>query len=252
MRKRLVAVIAVALALLGSEGFGYRALAEDQVDLQLVLAADISRSLDSTKFKLQREGYAAALTNPKVLAAISSVPTGRIAICFVEWSGANAQAVIVDWVSVGNAPEAEALAERIVAAPRLFMERTAIGSAIEYSMTQFARSPFQASRRVIDVSGDGTSNAGVEVTVARDKAVSEGITVNGLAILSEVPLASNPTHTHPPGGLLKYYEDNVIGGPGAFALAAENFEAFGRSILNKLIKEIAVVPEAAGSLVGWP
>jgi hypothetical protein len=252
MRKRLVAVIVLALALLGGGMSTQKASAEDQVDLLLVLAADISRSLDTTKFKLQREGYAAALTNPKVIAAINSVPTGRIAICFVEWSGANAQAVVVDWTSVGGAPEAEALADRILAAPRLFMERTAIGSAIEYSMAQFGRSPFKAERRVIDVSGDGTSNAGVEVTVARDKAVDEGITVNGLAILSEVPLASNPTHTHPPGGLLKYYEDNVIGGQGAFALSAENFEAFGRSILNKLIKEIAAAPDAAGSLMGRP
>jgi hypothetical protein len=253
MRKRLVAVIVLALALLGGGGMStQKAFAEDQVDLLLVLAADISRSLDSTKFKLQREGYAAALTNPKVLAAINSVPTGRIAICFVEWSGANAQAVIVDWTSVGDATEAEALAQRILAAPRLFMERTAIGSAIEYSIGQFGRSPFQAARRVIDVSGDGTSNAGVEVTVARDKAVDEGITINGLAILSEIPLASNPTHTHPPGGLLKYYEDNVIGGQGAFALSAENFEAFGRSILNKLIKEIAAAPDPTGLLMGWP
>src|SRR5688572_12556756 len=126
MLKQLVAVIAVGLTLLlGSGRFSSRALAEDQVDLLLVLAADISRSLDTVKFKLQREGYAAALTNPKVLAAIGSVPTGRIAICFVEWSGASAQAVIVDWTSVGNATDAEALAQRILAAPRLFMERTA-------------------------------------------------------------------------------------------------------------------------------
>jgi Protein of unknown function (DUF1194) len=247
MLKRLVAVIAVALTLLmGSGRFSSRALAEDQVDLLLVLAADISRSLDTVKFKLQREGYAAALTNPKVLAAIGSVPTGRIAICFVEWSGASAQAVIVDWTSIGNAADAEALAQRILTAPRLFMERTAIGSAIEYAVTQLSRSPFQAARRVIDVSGDGTSNAGVDVTVARDGALNQGVTINGLAILSEVPLPSNPTHTHPPGGLLKYYEDNVIGGPGAFALAAESFEAFGRSILNKLIKEIAVVSDRSG------
>lgn len=252
MLKRLMVIAAVALALLGSGRFCHQALAEDEVDLLLVLAADISRSLDAVKFKLQREGYAAALTNPKVVAAIASVPTGRIAICFVEWSGANAQAVVVDWTSVGSAAETEALAQRILAAPRLFMERTAIGSAIEYSMTQFARSPFQSARRVIDVSGDGTSNAGVEVTVARDSAISQGVTVNGLAILSEVPLASNPTHTHPPGGLLKYYEDNVIGGQGAFALSAENFEAFGRSILNKLIKEIAAAPDAGGASTGRP
>lgn len=252
MRKRLVAVIAVALALLGSGHFGHGARAEEHVDLLLVLAADISRSLDSFKFKLQREGYAAALTSPKVVAAIASVPTGRIAICFVEWSGADAQAVIVDWTSVGNAAETEVLAQRIVAAPRLFMERTAIGSAIEYAVAQFARSPFQAPRRIIDVSGDGTSNAGIDVTVARDNAVNQGVTVNGLAILSEIPLVNNPAHTHPPGGLLKYYEDNVIGGPGAFALSAENFEAFGRSILGKLIKEIAVMPDETGSSVGRP
>ena len=216
--------------------------AEEPVDMLLVLAADISRSVDARKFKLQLEGYAEALTNPKVVAAIQSVPTGRIAICFVEWSGLSAQAVVVDWTVVGSAAEARALADRILAAPRQFMERTAIGSAIDYAVAQLDRSPIKAGRHVIDVSGDGTSNSGRDVAAARDDAVAKGITINGLAILSEVPLPSNPTHTHPPGGLLKYYQDNVIGGQGAFALAAEGHEAFGQLIINKLVKEIALGP----------
>ncbi len=221
-----------------------RARAEDTVDVLLVLAADISRSVDAAKFKLQRDGYAAALTNPRVIGAIRSAPTGRIAICYVEWSGAGAQAVIVDWTSIGTEAEAKAFAALIVAAPRRFMERTAIGAAIEFSLAQFARSPFKSSRRVIDVSGDGTNNIGRSVTEARDEALSQGVTINGLAILSEVPLAFNPQHTHPPGGLLKYYEDNVIGGPGAFAIAADTHEAFPASVLSKLIKEIALGPDS--------
>ena len=213
------------------------------VDLLLVLAADISRSVDAAKFKLQREGYAQAVTHPRVLDAVRSATVGRIAICYVEWSGASAQTVIVDWILIGGADDAHALAERIRSAPRLFMERTAIGAAIDFATAQFARSPYVTSRKVIDVSGDGTNNIGREVTAARDEALAQGITINGLAILSEVPLAFNPQHTHPPGGLLKYYEDNVIGGPGAFAMAADSHDAFPASILNKLIKEIALGPE---------
>lgn len=222
-----------------------RAETETEVDLLLVLAVDISRSVDAAKFKLQREGYAAALTHPRVIGAIQSMPTNRIAICYLEWSGAGAQSVIVDWTSIGTLAEAETFAAKVLAAPRLFMERTGIGAAIDFSMAQFGRSPFKAARRVIDVSGDGTSNVGRDVVSARDEAVAKGVTINGLAVLSEVPLAFNPMHTHPPGGLLKYYEDNVIGGPGAFALAAENHGAFPRLILSKLIKEIAMGP-------AWP
>lgn len=245
MPKPILLALLFLAALLAPLHRGSKAVADEQVDLLLVLAADISRSVDAQKFKLQREGYAAALTNPKVVDAIRSVPSGRIAICFVEWSGLSAQAVVVDWAVVGSASEAKAFADRILEAPRQFMERTAIGSAIDYSVAQIERSPFKASRHVIDVSGDGTSNSGRSVVEARDAAVAKGITINGLAILSEVPLPSNPTHTHPPGGLLKYYQDNVIGGIGAFALAADGHEAFGQLIINKLIKEIAMGPSAS-------
>lgn len=247
MRKWMM-VAAVCLATLpAGTRLGAPAMAEERVDLLLVLAADISRSVDAAKFKLQREGYAAAITHPKVIAAIQSVETGRIAICFVEWSGAGAQTVTVDWTSIGTIEEAGAFADRILAAPRAFMERTSISAAIDYSMQQFERSPFTASRRVIDVSGDGTHNMGRDLEQARDEAIRRGVTINGLAILSEIPLPTNPLHTHPPGGLLKYYEDNVIGGPGAFALAADGHEAFGRSMLNKLIKEIALAPGPANT-----
>lgn len=212
------------------------------VDLLLVLAADISRSLDEPKFRLQRDGYAAALTNPRVIAAIGAGLTGRIAISFIEWSGVAEQTIVADWTLVSNREEAEALATRIRTAPRAFMGRTAIGSAIEFALLQFPRSPFRADRNLIDVSGDGTSNSGIDLDEARGMALSQGVSINGLAILSEVPLAFNPMHTHPPGGLLNYYQTSVIGGPNSFALAAEGFEAFGTAILAKLIKEIALAP----------
>lgn len=218
-------------------------VAGTEVDLLLVLAADISRSLDEKKFSLQREGYAAALTSPRVLKAIESGPHGRIAVCFVEWSGPVAQAVLVDWTFVATAADARRLAGDILKAPRLFRDRTAIGNAIDFAARQFAHAPARASRHVIDVSGDGTSNAGRSVVAARDDALSQGITINGLAILSEFPLPSNPWHTHPVGGLLSWYENNVIGGPGAFAMSAEGFEEFGASIASKLIKEIAAIDD---------
>lgn len=215
------------------------ARADTTVDVLLVLAADISRSLDERKFRLQREGYADAITSSRVIKAIESGPNGSIAVCLVEWSGPLAQAVVVDWTIVANAADAQRLATRIREAPRLFRDRTAIGSAIDFSTRLFEKAPATSTRRVIDVSGDGTSNAGRSIEHARQAAIAAGITINGIAILSDVPLASNPEHTHPPGGLLKYYEDNVVGGPGSFAVAAESFEAFGDSLVSKLVKEIA-------------
>lgn len=242
LRRATTALVAIVMLTVGVL-LAYGAKADDdRVDLLLVLAADVSRSVDAAKFKLQREGYAAAITHPKVIAAIESVPTGRIALCFVEWSGANAQAVLVDWATISGSADAQAFADRVLAAPRPFMERTSISAAIDFSLAQLDRSPFRATRHVIDVSGDGTNNAGRDIVVARDEALARGVTINGLAILSQIPLPSNPLHTHPPGGLLKYYEDNVIGGPGAFALAAESHEDFGRSMLSKLVKEIALAP----------
>jgi hypothetical protein len=237
---RFVRAAVAALALIVSLAASARA-AED-VDLLLVLAADVSRSIDSTKFNLQRNGYAAAITNPRVLDAIKAGRIGKIAISLVEWSGSTSQRVIIDWTVIGDAKQAQDFASQIVEAQRPFADRTAIGAGIDFAVTQLARSPFKAPRQTIDVSGDGTNNSGRDVTTARDEATAKGITINGLVILSETPLAWNADHTNPPGGLANYYRDNVIGGVGAFVLAAQNFESFGQAILNKLIAEIADLP----------
>lgn len=240
----LKCMTAIVLALTMAAGMALRpALAEDgDVDLLLVLAADVSRSVDEKKFKLQREGYAAAIADRRVVRAMMAGPKGRIAICFIEWASNSEQAVVVDWTAVAGEGDAKGLAARLLGAPRSFMGRTSISAAIDYSMAHLGRSPFQAPRRVIDVSGDGTNNSGRPVMAARDDAVAAGVTINGLVILSEVPLPTNPRHTHPEGGLTAYYENNVIGGPGAFALEAESFEAFGQLLISKLIKEIAAAP----------
>lgn len=219
--------------------FPAASLAAEQVDLLLVLAADVSRSIDSEKFQLQRDGYAAAITDPRVLEAIKSGRTGRIGLSLVEWSGLSSQRVVIDWTAISDAESAKSFADRLLEAPRSFADRTSISSAIEFAMGHLARAPFESARHTIDVSGDGTNNSGGEVTQARDAAVAKGVTINGLVILSETPLAWNPDHTNPAGGLENYYRSNVIGGPGAFVMAAEGFNSFGRAIVKKMIAEVA-------------
>ncbi|MBO0765741.1 MAG: DUF1194 domain-containing protein [Hyphomicrobiaceae bacterium] len=214
---------------------------EGQVDLLLVLAADVSRSVDDKEFKLQREGYAEAMRDPRVLRAMTGGPTGRIAVIFVEWASEFEQRVLVDWAVIAGERDAQEMSHRILSAPRSYWGRTSISAAIGFSIGLLARCPFQSDRQVIDVSGDGTNNSGIEVTVARDAAVAKGITINGLVIQSDEPMPTNPSHTHPPGGLRAYYENNVIGGPGAFVLEAQNFGSFGQLIISKLIKEIAAL-----------
>ncbi len=227
------------LILAGVAAVPAAAAAAEQVDLLLVLAADVSRSVDNAKFQLQREGYAAAISDPRVLDAIRSGRNGRVGLTFVEWSGAGSQRVLIDWTTIGDAETARGFGDRLLEAPRSFADRTSISGAIEFAMGQLARAPYESARRTIDVSGDGTNNAGRDVTLARDEAVAQGITINGLVILSETPLAWNPDHTNPPGGLQNYYRNNVIGGPGAFVLVAENFNSFGQAIVKKMIAEVA-------------
>ena len=124
--------------------------------------------------------------------------------------------------------------------PRSFADRTSISGGIDFAVEQLARAPFAAKRRTIDVSGDGTNNSGRDVVAARDEALAKGITINGLVILSERPLAWNPEHTNPPGGLANYYREHVIGGPGAFVMEAKDFNSFGQAIINKMVAEIAM------------
>ena len=219
------------------------ALAAEPVDLLLVLAVDVSRSVDSGKFQLQREGYAAALSNPRVIEAIQSGRNARIGVIFVEWSGAGNQKVVIDWTLIGDAEAAKGFGDRLIEAPRSFADRTSISGGIEFAMAQLALAPYQSTRRTIDVSGDGTNNSGRDVTILRDEAVSKGITINGLPILSENPMSWNPDHTNPPGGLESYYRNNVIGGPGAFVMVAKNFNTFGEAIINKMIAEVSQAHE---------
>ncbi len=217
--------------------------AAEQVDLLLILAADVSRSVDSAKFQLQREGYAAAISDPRVLDAIRSGRNGRIALTFVEWSGVGAQRVVIDWTTIRDAESAKGFGDRLLEAPRSFADRTSISGAIEFAMGQFARASYDAPRRTIDISGDGTNNAGRDVVSVRDEALAQGVTINGLVILSDTPLAWNPDHTNPPGGLDNYYRNNVAGGPGAFVQVAKDFNSFGQAIVKKMIAEVAQAPQ---------
>jgi hypothetical protein len=226
----------VAAALIGCGG---AVASAETTDLLLVLSADVSRSVDYQKFQLQREGYAAAMSDARVIEAIRSGPHGRIAVSFVEWSGFGAQKLVVDWTAIGDVASARAFGDRVREAPRSFADRTSISGGIDFAVQQLERSIYQAGRHVIDLSGDGTNNAGRDVELARNNAVAKGITINGLVILSERPIPWNPEHTNPPGGLAQYYRDRVIGGPGAFVMVAEDFNSFGRALINKLVAEIA-------------
>src|SRR5436305_2975624 len=179
--------------------------AAEQVDLLLVLASDVSRSVDTRKFQLQREGYAAALSNPRVIEAVRSGPHGRIAICFIEWSGATSQKLVIDWTIVSDAASARKIGDQMLELPRSFADRTSISAGLDFSMSLLERAPFEATRRTIDVSGDGTNNSGRDIASARDDVLAKGVTINGLVILSDTPLPWNREHTNPPGGLDDYY-----------------------------------------------
>lgn len=235
----------LGLALMGAAQTGSLPLhaqpAQAHVDVLLVLAADVSRSIDNTKFELQRRGYASALTDPRVLQAIASNPDRRIAVAFVEWAGSSSQKLVVDWSLIADEADAKAFAAKILAAPRSFSDRTAIGSALGFATAQFDHAPFTGTRRIIDVSGDGASNAGDDIKAARDAALAHGVTtINGLVILSST---EGPRylvdHTHPPGGLASYYRQNVIGGPAAFVATAQGFESFDRLLIAKIVQELS-------------
>jgi hypothetical protein len=224
---RLAAALWVACLAISPE----RVPAQTAVDLQLVLAVDASGSVNHTRFILQRQGYADAFRNPKVLNAVRSGMAGAISVTMFQWTGPRLQVHVVPWMVVRDERSAEALAAAIENTPReLFTGGTSISGAIDFGARLFPFGDVAAARRVIDVSGDGSNNAGRPVTLARDDAVAAGITVNGLPIVAIEPW------------LDRYYYDNVIGGPGAFVIGAENYEQFGEAIVRKLILEIAGAP----------
>ena len=227
--------------------FGLPARAAEPVDAAIVLAADVSRSINDEEFALQRQGYAAAITHPRVMEAIRSGQHAAIALAFLEWAGDGEQKVVVDWSTLKADADAAKFAAALLAAPRAFVGRTAIGTAIDFSMSILGESGIVADRRVIDVSGDGTSNQGRLVTEARDDALKSGVIINGLSIFNRRAAAMGgylALHTNPPGGLEKYYRDNVIGGLGAFVLPIDDFNSFGEAMIRKLVSEIAgIAPE---------
>jgi hypothetical protein len=223
--------LAVALALVSPMS----ATAQEKVDLELILMADGSGSIDEEEFLLQRRGYARALRHPRVIKAIRSGALGRIALTYVEWSGHFLQVPIVPWTVIRGKTDTAAFADKLEKHPReLNGGGTAVGSAILYGARSLRNNAFQGRRRVIDLSGDGPDKDGVAAMLGRDQAVAEGITVNGLPILSP----SRAT-------LDIFFMDNVIGGPGAFSIPARDFKDFYSAILTKLIREIAARPGAA-------
>jgi hypothetical protein len=237
-----IGIVIATLVLVGLGAFPGPAHAGEAVDAIVVLAADVSRSINDDEFTLQRRGYAAAIVSPKLIEAIGAGPHGAIALCYVEWAGPSEQKIVVDWKIVHGPADAEAFAATLLAAPRAFVGRTAIGSAIDFAMATIGASGFSSDRKVIDVSGDGTSNQGRPAPEARDVAVAAGAVINGLSIFNRSAAAESgylALHTNPPGGLAQYYRDNVIGGPGAFVLPIDDFGKFSEAMIRKLIAEIA-------------
>jgi hypothetical protein len=238
MRAPIAAAVLLLLAALPAR-------AAEPVDVALVLAADVSRSVNDGEFKLQREGYAAAFLDRRVVAAMTSGPARATAVLYVEWSGDDQQAVIVDWTVVRDEESAAVVSDAILKAPRPFAGRTSISAAIDLARASFERMPATADRRVIDVSGDGTNNAGRLITEARDEAVAAGFVINGLAIINDSPTNSwTAMHVQPPEGLPEWYRRNVVGGPGSFLMVVEGFETFAEAISRKLIAEIAMASAA--------
>jgi hypothetical protein len=215
------------------------ARAAEPVDLTLVLVTDVSRSIDDSEFDLEKHGYADAFTDPRVLAAIQGGVAGAIAVNYIEFSGSYEVKTVLDWTVIRDEASGRAFASKLLAAPRSFYGRTSISAGIELAIKNLDSSGFEAPRRIIDVCGDGTNNNGAEVAELRDAAVTAGITINGLAIINEHPASFSFAHVQPPGGLPKYYRDNVTGGPGSFVLEIHDFHTFGTAMTHKLINEIA-------------
>ena len=212
--------------------------AEESVDLLLVLAVDVSRSIDDDEARLQREGYRSALMDARVLEAIQSGMTGSIAIAYVEWAGSDYQRLVIPWTRIGNAGDAQAWADQLERAPRVALSWTSISGGLDFSLRTLMESPFESVRRVVDVSGDGVNNSGPPVEQVRDLLVAQGITINGLPIMNDRPTFGRPS----PVPLDQYFRDSVIGGAGAFLIAAEDFAAFGNAVRRKLVREIAGLP----------
>ena len=226
---RLLAALALAAAVLSN---GVPAQAQQTaVDVELVLAVDASGSVSQERFLLQQRGYVAAFRDPRLLQAIRSGSARSIGVTMTQWTGPAMQIQVVPWAAISDEASMLAFADAIEKAPRqLFGGGTSISGAIEHAMTLFAKSEYKGARRVIDISGDGANNRGRAAADARDEAVQAGVVINGLPILAVEPF------------LDQYYWTNVVGGPNAFVIAVESYDAFAEAVLKKLIIEVSAGP----------
>jgi hypothetical protein len=232
---------ALGLSALLLAGSGPVSAGRTDVDLQLVLAVDVSRSMDATESEVQREGYRAAIRHPEVLAAIKSGLTGRIAVTYVEWAGPASQEVVVPWTVIDGLDSAERFASSITQELTIGRFGTSISGSLAFTAHLFEGNGLSSPRRAIDVSGDGPNNIGPPVLPARDAVVRQGITINGLPIM----LDRNRIDPFSVPDLDAYYRDCVVGGPGSFTLAVHSVDEFEVAIRRKLIQEIAAAPPHA-------
>jgi Protein of unknown function (DUF1194) len=214
-----------------------------EVDLALVLAVDISYSMDLDELALQRSGYVEAFRSKQVHDAIERGAIGKIAVTYFEWAGQNIIHNSLDWTIIDNAVDANRFADILAEAPTRRGRRTSISGAIDRSMELFDKTPVRPLRRVIDISGDGPNNDGRPVTVARDEALDKGIGINGLPIMLKSPGYLDISD------LDQYYEDCVIGGVGAFVVSIRERQQFADAVRTKLVREIAAAPDSAANLI---
>lgn len=205
------------------------------VDVELVLAVDVSYSMDMDELAVQREGYAQAIVSKEFLQALKALPNGKIAITYFEWAASSDQKIIIPWRVIDGPETADAVADEILKTPIRRASRTSLSGAIYFAMPLFENNPYPGLRRVLDISGDGPNNNGAPVTPARDEALSKGIIINGLPIMVKEPSFS----TMDIENLDWYYEDCVIGGPGSFVVAIKDREKFKEAIRSKLLLEVA-------------
>jgi len=220
------------------------------VDVELILAVDVSYSMDMDELAIQREGYAQAIISREFLQALKSGPHGKIAVTYFEWAASSDQKIIIPWRLIDGPETADAVANEIMKTPIRRASRTSISGAINFAMPLFDENPYRGLRRVIDISGDGPNNNGSPVTIARDAAIEKGIVINGLPIMVKEPSYS----TMDIDNLDFYYEDCVIGGPGAFVVTIKDRDKFKEAIRTKLLLEVAgrqperpVVPVASAA-----
>jgi hypothetical protein len=205
------------------------------VDVELVIAVDVSYSMDLDELAVQREGYAQAIVSKEFLQALKNGPNSKIAVTYFEWSASTDQKIIIPWRVIDGPESADAVAAEIMKAPVRRGSRTSISGAIDFAMPLFDENPYRGARRVIDISGDGPNNSGVPVTGERDAALAKGIVINGLPIMVKEPSYS----TMDIDDLDLYYEDCVIGGPGAFVVPIKDRDRFKEAIRTKLTLEVA-------------